>query len=213
MAQAIQRRQEIIEAQRRADSGELVKRAGQGMTMREIVVATQQHMDIDSDDDDEVADGPTPEEQKQDRISAMQQALQTRKRHIHLAEKNLEVEEKTKPTLWGYRYVFLIAGAKDLIDLGFVTILPGIGFIVAIMFWTAMLIALYLAKTNRSLFEIKRVATMTVGFILESLGFLLSALPMQTITAIAIYFIDKLESNKLIARALQILENVQKHAE
>lgn len=212
MAQAIQRRQEIIEAQRRADSGELVKRAGQGMTMREIVVATQQHMDIDSDNDDEVADGPTPEEQKQDRISAMQQALQTRKRHIHLAEKRLEVEEKTKPTLWGYKFALGWAILKDLLDLvGFS--LPVLSFIVATMFGVAIFISLYLAKTNRSLFEIRRIAIFIVGYLVEAFGFGLNFFPIEVATVLLIFLIDKLESNKHIARALQILENVQKHAE
>ena len=184
---------------------------------RQEIIARQQAEDEEYDYDDQEGDDVGVEQQTEvqrkaeeedNRTGFLLHALGVRRKHIAEAEQYVAKEKETKPTLWGYKFVFVLAICKDLIDLSIVATIPGIGFIITSMFWIAMFIALYLAKTNRSLFEIKKIATLVVGFILEAFGFLLATLPMQTIVAVVIFLIDKAESNEKIMKAIQLVENI-----
>lgn len=178
---AIPARQDVsLEQRHRREILEYQRRVDQESLRRASVMAAANESERGMANDDE-PEGPSPDDAQ---------------------------ERRTKPTLWGYKFVFVLAICKDLIDLSIVATIPGIGFIITSMFWIAMFIAMYLAKTNRSLFEIKKIATLAVGYILEAFGFLLATLPMQTIVAVVIFLIDKAESNDKIMKAIQLVENI-----
>lgn len=214
MALARDNRQAIVESQRRTDNNNEQDRFQEEhffreQSLRQAVVAAQREADSDNDESEEMED--PAENQKREKATILLRALRGRKQHIELAEKKLDVEKTTKPTLWGYKFVFILAGCKDLTDLSIVTTLPVIGWVVGSIFGISIFIALYLAKTNRSLFEIRRIAIFIVGYIVETFFPLVSLFPVQSVTVLLIFLIDKLESNKTIARAIQILENIQQH--
>lgn len=134
--------------------------------------------------------------------------IDLRRKHISEAEFELNEENNTKPTLLRYMPVFVLAIAKDgIFDPIF--FLPGLNFIITCLFGVTMFVALYLTKTNRSLFEMKRIATFLVGLII---GFMpiVALLPEQTTVVFLIFLIDRAESNEHIARAIQVIENIKK---
>lgn len=201
-------RREILEYQRRVDQ-ESLRRAS-------VMAATNESERGMANDDE--PEGPSPDDAQERRIAEqedvhdkmhfMLHALDVRRNHIKQAENHLAEEKRTKPTLWHYKFVFLLAIGKDLVDLSIIAALPVISFIVTSIFGIAIFVALYLAKTNRSLFEIRRIAAFIVGYIVEAFFSGVNLFPVQTATVVLIYMIDILESNDKIAKAIQLVENI-----
>ena len=213
MAQTGSSREEKIAEQRQADNDNayFAQSFANQASVRQQVVAEQRQADNDNEEaqveeQERIAEEKSAKDQR--RLTVLK-ILDLKRKHISEAEFELGEEKRTKPTLFRYAPAICIAVLKDLLDLAGFS-LPGISFVVTSLFFILMFVALYLAKTNRSLFEIKKVATIIVVYILEAFGFVVNLLPMQTILVFVIFFLDKLTSNKLIAKAIQVLDNIKK---
>lgn len=180
-------RQEKIEAQRQAD--------------REALL------------DEEQAQKEEEEQDEQQESFAMMRIIALHRQKIEDSERKLGKAVNDKATLWDYKFAFFFAILKDLLDLlGFS--LPVISFIVTTLFTILIFIALYFAKTNKSVLEmrfiIRKAVIWITGFITESLLFGINFLPIQTLVVYLIYLVDKAASNEQIEKALEILENAKK---
>jgi hypothetical protein len=211
MDQIERTRQERIALQRQADNdnayfsqNELIQRSSR----QEKIVLQRQ---ADSEEVQDAQEKKSEEESQRDqrKLTAFR-ILDLRRKHISEAEYELNEEKRTKPTLLKYSPAFILSILKDLLDLAGFS-LPGISFIITTCFGIAIFVALYLAKTNRSLFEMKRIATFIVGYLIEAFGFGPNLLPIQTLTVALIFILDRIASNELIARAIQVLDNIKKN--
>ncbi len=213
MAQTARSREEILAQQRQADDDNayFAQSLSNQSLIRQQVVAQQRQADDDNEEaqvEEQERIAGEKNEKDQRRLTVLR-ILDLKRKHISEAEFELSEERRTKPTLLRYTPAICIAVLKDLLDLAGFS-LPVISFVVTSLFFILMFVALYLAKTNRSLFEIKKVATIIVVYVLEAFGFVVNLLPMQTILVFVIFFLDKLTSNELIAKAIQVLENIKK---
>ena len=212
MAQTASSREEILAQQRQADNDNayFAQSLSNQSLIRQQVVAEQRQADDDNEEaqvEEQERIAGEKNEKDQRRLTVLR-ILDLKRKHISEAEFELGEETRTKPTLFRYMPVFVLAIAKDgIFDPIF--ILPGLNIVVTFLFGITMFVALYLTKTNRSLFEMKRIATFLLGLIVGFIPFL-AILPEQTTVVFFIFLIDKAESNEKIARAIQVLENIKK---
>ena len=212
MAQITSSREERIAAQRQADSEDayMAENFANQSLIRQQIVAAQRQADSENEEaqvERQERIGEEKDAKDQRRLTVLR-ILDLKRKHISEAEFELGEEERTKPTLLRYMPAFVLAIAKDgVFDIIF--FIPGLNFIVTFLFGITMFITLYLTKTNRSLFEIRRIAIFLIGLIVGFIPFL-AVFPEQTTVVFFIFLIDKAESNKHIARAIQVLENIRK---
>ncbi len=199
-------RQIIVEKQRAFDAAEYQYQR-QNLAVNDNERAAKNDEEEDGQAAEDKRRQQEEQEEEQDRTHFLLHALDVRRKHIAEAEAHVAEERKTKPTLWGYKFAFFWALLKDLLDLVGLS-LPVISWIASVMFGFAIFLALYLAKTNRSLFEIRKIAVFIVGFIVEAVGFGINFLPIEVLTVLFIFLIDKAESNEKIAKGLQVVENI-----
>jgi hypothetical protein len=178
-------------------------------TSRQEKVDAQREADREASFEDETR---TEEESKNQAIFSMMRNISLHRQKISQSEANLSRIVEEKATLWQYRFAFIPAILKDLLDLvGFSV--PLISFLVTSLFTFIIFIALYFAKTHKGVFEmryfVKKVVVWTVGFITESLLFGINFLPIQTLIVYLIYLIDRSASNDQIEHALSILESAK----
>ncbi len=119
-----------------------------------------------------------------------------------------EETKRDRPAFIFYLPAVIAASLKDLLDL-VIGWIPGIGFVLAIMFGTIIFILLYFIKTNKSLLSsgliIKRVLIMIFAVLAESIP-LFNFIPITTATVLLIWFLDTHASEKqleILSRALK----------
>ena len=119
-----------------------------------------------------------------------------------------EEAKRDRPAFIFYLPAVIAASLKDLLDL-VIGWIPGIGFVLAIMFGTIIFILLYFIKTNKSLLSsgliIKRVLIMIFAVLAESIP-LFNFIPITTATVLLIWFLDTHASEKqleILSRALK----------
>jgi hypothetical protein len=211
MAQIEQNRQERIALQRQADNDNAYasQRALSLVSEREEKIALQRQ-----EDNDEEQEREADEAEEEAKVSElMLRGLHLRKQRVLEAEGKLVTAVNEKANLWNYKFAFSAAILKDLLDLvGFS--LPVISFIVTFLFSVVIFIALYFAKTNKGVLEIRyfvqKFVVWTGGFITESLLFGINFLPIQTLVVYLIYLIDKSASNEQIEKAVEFLNTIKK---
>ncbi|MCW1888486.1 MAG: hypothetical protein KIH67_002935 [Candidatus Moranbacteria bacterium] len=120
------------------------------------------------------------------------------------ARKKIEEIHRGKPTLFRYSPAIIVATLKDLLDLvGFS--LPVLSFVIAAIFGFLIFVLLLLAKTNSSLVEmrfvIRRAVIFICGFIIEAFLFGINFLPVEVLTVLLIYWVDKHFTGEQIEKA------------
>ena len=122
-----------------------------------------------------------------------------------LLQQQFEDVRRNRPAFIFYLPAIIAASLKDLLDL-VIGWIPGIGFVLAVMFGTIIFILLYFIKTNKSLlsagFMLKRALIMIFAILAESLP-LFNFIPITTATVFLIWFLDTHASDKQL-KALSI---------
>lgn len=123
-------------------------------------------------------------------------------------QQQFEEVKRDRPAFIFYLPAVIVASFKDLLDLA-IGWIPGIGFVLAIMFGTIIFILLYFIKTNKSLLSsgliIKRLLIMIFAVLAESIP-LFNFIPITTATVLLIWFLDTHASERqldLLSRALK----------
>ena len=130
--------------------------------------------------------------------------LQQRAAEEELAQRKIEEIDKGRPTLFRYSPAIMVATLKDLLDLiGFS--LPVLSFVISAIFGFLIFVLLLLAKTNSSLVEmrfvIRRAVIFICGFIIEAFLFGINFLPIEVLTVLLIYWVDKHFTKEQIEKA------------
>ncbi len=219
MPQTDQRRQDILEEQRRVDyeNARLQKQA--------LVNASNQgdsEDDVNEDEEDEAValEEAEREQEEEERMEEETQRMlylrrrQAQQQIIGEAEMKAETLKETKPTLFAYSAPFAIAILKDLLDFVAIGSLPAIGTIVTICFSIAIFFLLLFSKKNKELDDMRLIIRKAVvpicGTVAEGFIFGLNFLPIETMVVYIIYYMDKHSANEQIKQAVTLVETLRK---
>lgn len=97
-------------------------------------------------------------------------------------------------TLLSYAPMLMSAVFKDILDLTGIGSLPGIGTVVTICASILIFFLALLRGSFRGEMKYKKGMTLLIGTLVEAIGFGLNFLPLETITVLAMYMIDKAEA-------------------
>jgi hypothetical protein len=126
--------------------------------------------------------------------------------------KKLEELKKSKATLFQYAPAASFALLKDLSDIIFVGSLPGLGTVVSFCCSVAIFLILFLTRVNKKLvdsrFLLRMVVALALGTLIEFLPGV-NFLPIETVTILLIYFMDKHLSDKKIALVTEELQGLR----
>jgi len=129
-------------------------------------------------------------------------------------ETELEQVQEDKATFYQYSPLFMLAGLKDALDLVLVGSLPVIGTIVTLCFAVAMFFVLMFSKTNRQLSDNRLLLRLGLVLLLGSMaeGFIfgINFLPMESITVLVMFLMDKSFSDKQIEQITSVLHILQR---
>ena len=136
-----------------------------------------------------------------------------RRTDIKKAEDEAEEAERNKPSLLFYMPAFVLAIMKDLLDLIGVGSIPAIGTVVTILFSIAIFICLILVKANGSVansrFVIRRLIIFLCVMCIEAFFFVLNFLPIETLTVLVIFLLDRYMTNQQIERFNSIAKELR----
>lgn len=96
--------------------------------------------------------------------------------------------------LSSYAPMLLAAVFKDLLDLTFIGALPGIGTVITFCASILIFFLALLRGSFRGRMKYKKGMVLIVGTAVEAFGFGLNFLPMETLTVLAMYSVDKAEA-------------------
>ncbi|MFZ1719944.1 MAG: hypothetical protein WAU28_01160 [Candidatus Moraniibacteriota bacterium] len=106
-----------------------------------------------------------------------------------------EESGSVKPVgLLSYAPMLMAAGFKDLLDLTGIGSLPGIGTVVTICASILIFFLALLRGSFRGRMKYRKGIMLLVGTLVEAIGFGLNFLPIETLTVLAMYMIDKAEA-------------------
>lgn len=144
------------------------------------------------------------------------------KAHFSRENRNLKITKENKPGIIGYGPIFMVAALKDLLDLTVVFSLPGISFIVSFIFGVVIYILLVSARTNYNLVTsralLRRIMKMRIfrqffsflmillAFLVEGLAWGINLFPIETLTVLIIFLMDRSLSDKQIQEILKMLK-------
>ncbi len=97
-------------------------------------------------------------------------------------------------TLSSYAPMLMAALFKDLSDLAFIGSLPGIGTVVTFCASILIFFLALLRGSFRGRMKYKKGMVLIVGTAVEAFGFGINFLPMETLTVLAMYLVDKAEA-------------------
>jgi hypothetical protein len=97
-------------------------------------------------------------------------------------------------TLTSYAPMLMAALFKDLSDLAFIGSLPGVGTVVTFCASILIFFLALLRGSFRGRMKYKKGMVLIVGTAVEAFGFGINFLPMETLTVIAMYSVDKAEA-------------------
>ena len=141
---------------------------------------------------------------------ATQQAM-ARDMEFLARKQNLDEVERDKPRFISYVPALMAALLKDTLDLA-IGWIPGVGFVLAVCFGALIFALLTLVKTNKQLvdskFLVKRLLIILLAMLVESFP-IFDFLPIETLTIVVIYLIDKHASAKLIALLTEGLKRMR----
>ncbi|MEK9174271.1 MAG: hypothetical protein AAB845_03350 [Patescibacteria group bacterium] len=228
MAQMERSRQEKIAEQRQADGGNayfMQNMNYQQLTRQgKITQQLQAANDNAANDNEELANEVAfqqavtqaeeqAEEEKRGMTDMVLRGLHLRKQKVEEADSKVAQAVEEKADIWDYKFAFCAAILKDLLDLGGFSV-PVVSFIVTTFFTIIIFIALYFAKTNKNLMDmryfVKKFAVWVTGFITEAFLFGANLLPIQTLIVYLIYLIDRSASNEQIQKAVEFLDTIKK---
>lgn len=222
MAQIARSREERIAEQRQADNDNayFVQSMNYQQLTRQGKITEQRQADNEEDSAGEAATQEAntqakeqAEEEKSDMTDMILRGLHLRRQKVQEAEGKVVKAVEDKAALWDYRFAFSAAIIKDLFDLAGFSV-PVISFVVTTFFFIIIFVALYFAKTNKNLMDmryfVKKVVVFVVGFITEAFLFGVNLLPVQTLIVYLIYLIDRSASEEQIAKAVEFLDMIKK---
>jgi ABC-type multidrug transport system fused ATPase/permease subunit len=222
MAQMERSREERIAEQRQADndSAYFVQSMNYQQLTRNEKIAEQRQTDNDNERGEEEAIQQAneeaqdeAEEEKRGMADMVLRGLHLRRQKVQEAEGKLVTAVEEKAVLWDYKFAFSAAILKDLLDLAGFSV-PVVSFIVTALFSIIIFVALYFAKTNKKLLEmryfVKKFVVWITGFITEAFLFGANLFPIQTLVVYLIYLIDRSASDEQIEKAVEFLDTIKK---
>ncbi len=115
-----------------------------------------------------------------------------------LEQQRFDEMRRNRPAFIFYLPAIIAASLKDLLDL-VIGWIPGVGFVLAVIFGTIIFILLYFIKTNKNLLSaglmLKRALIMIFAILAESIP-LFNFIPITTATVFLIWFLDTHASDK-----------------
>ncbi len=99
-----------------------------------------------------------------------------------------------KVTLLSYAPMLVAALLKDLLDLTGIGSFPGIGTIVTFCFSILIFFLALLNGSFRGRLKYRKALVLIIGTLVEAVGFGLNFLPLETLTVLAMYSVDKAEA-------------------
>ena len=125
-------------------------------------------------------------------------------------KRDLDEARRDRPAFIWYLPAVMVASLKDLLDLA-IGWIPGVGFVLAVIFGVSIFLLLSLIKTNKSLlssgFVIRRLLVMIFAILAESIP-MFNLIPITTATVFVIYWIDKHASEKQIEILSKVLKKI-----
>lgn len=148
----------------------------------------------------------------EDLFQRARHAYTARQVAVSKKEQELAAVKENKPGLIGYSPIFSVALFKDMLDLALVGSFPGVGTLVTFCFSLLIFVMLLLTRSNKKLidsrFLLRWVVTLILGSMVEGFIFGLNFLPIETITILVIYLMDKHLSNEQIEKVTQALQSL-----
>lgn len=126
----------------------------------------------------------------------------------------LEEVKRNKATIFSYAAPFAAALLKDLLDLGMIGSLPGIGTIITLCFSILIFLLIHLSRTESRLmgsrFILRAGLTMIFGTVVEGFAFGLNFVPIETMCVFLIYIMDKNMSDDRIEQLSRAIQHTKR---